>query len=105
MGTLDCRNVQGEKKRRSRVDLDDRFKERVEPVSLNCSRETDIVSKIGHDDFQTNKPPIARRTIIEKFENETKLQSLKEINETLSSEEYDSSVVENVNSINKKEKE
>lgn len=91
--TLDCRNVQGEKRRRSRIDVDGPFRDCSLERNLESIRENESSRRTPASDSQQNRIGLGRRTILtDNFESETKLHSLKEVKETVSSEEYDSGV-------------
>lgn len=88
--TLDCRNVQGEKRRRSRVDVDGPFRD------LESIRERDqengipqpIRSRLG----PSRRTPLAECDVQLHGLKEAHLQALREVKENGSSEEYDSGV-------------
>lgn len=88
--TLDCRNVQGEKRRRSRVDVDGPFRD------LEAIRERD--QENGVPQPVRSRPGPSRRTPLGECDvqlhglKEAHLQALREVKETGSSEEYDSGV-------------
>ena len=88
--TLDCRNVQGEKRRRSRVDVDGPFRD------LEAIRERD--QEAGVSQLSRSRPGPSRRTAVADCEvqphglKETHLHALREVKEGGSSEEYDSGV-------------
>lgn len=91
--TLDCRNVHGEKRRRSRIDVDDPFRECSLERNLESIRENEATRRNGASDSQQTRLGLGRRNVlIDSFESETKLHSVKELKETGSSEEYDSGV-------------
>nr|XP_053641498.1 uncharacterized protein LOC128695108 [Cherax quadricarinatus] len=88
--TLDCRNVHGEKRRRSRIDVDDPFRECSVESSLEAIHEHEPSRRNGASDSQQTRLGLGKKNgLTENFESETKLHSLKE---TASSEEYDSGV-------------
>lgn len=91
--TLDCRNVHGEKRRRSRIDVDDPFRECSLERNLESIRENEAIRRNGASDSQQTRLGLGRRNVLtDSFESETKLHSVKELKETGSSEEYDSGV-------------
>lgn len=88
--TLDCRNVHGEKRRRSRIDVDGPFREGS--AERNLEAESPRRAAPGSDSQQTRIGLTRRNILSETFESDSKLHSLKELKETASSEEYDSGV-------------
>lgn len=83
--TLDCRNVQGEKRRRSRVDVDGPFRD------LEAIRERDqegVRARPG----PSRRTPQADSDMQPRGLKETHLHALREVKEGGSSEEYDSGV-------------
>lgn len=88
--TLDCRNVQGEKRRRSRIDVNSPFREGS--AERNLEAEPPRRAAPGSDSQQTRIGLTRRNILSETFESDSKLHSLKELKETASSEEYDSGV-------------
>ncbi|XP_045133262.1 uncharacterized protein LOC123517334 isoform X2 [Portunus trituberculatus] len=87
--TLDCRNVQGEKRRRSRVDVDGPFKD------LEAIRERD--QEDGASQLRSRPGPSRRTGLVDGDVQphglkETHLHALREVKEGGSSEEYDSGV-------------
>ncbi|XP_064077874.1 uncharacterized protein LOC135195547 [Macrobrachium nipponense] len=92
--TLDCRNVQGEKRRRSRIDVDGVFRDCSLERNLEAIRESNTSKRTSAaSDSQQNRVGISRRNILaDNYVSENKLHSLKEVKETVSSEEYDSGV-------------
>ncbi|XP_068207970.1 uncharacterized protein [Palaemon carinicauda] len=91
--TLDCRNVQGEKRRRSRIDVEGIFRDCSLERNLEAIRENGSSKRTPGSESQQNRVGISRRNILaESYDSEHKLHSLKEVKETVSSEEYDSGV-------------
>ncbi|KAG0693867.1 hypothetical protein GWK47_027343 [Chionoecetes opilio] len=88
--TLDCRNVQGEKRRRSRVDVDGPFR------NLEAIRERDPEGIVPQ--LIRSRPGPSRRAPLADCDaqlhnlKETHLHALREVKESGSSEEYDSGV-------------
>lgn len=88
--TLDCRNVQGEKRRRSRVDVDGPFRD------LEAIRERDqenaVPQPIRPRAGPSRRTPLAECDVQLHGMKEAHLQALREVKENGSSEEYDSGV-------------